>query len=123
MMRKILYVVAFLVFILCALIFRPIPIVHEKDASEISGIVESIKHTKGDDFVFQLKGNPTKYYINRGTEAGLNFNSFKRQVMDQKILVKYPEYWTPLDWNQTLQHISKVELNGETLFNEFKPEM
>jgi len=34
--------------------------------------------------------------------------------------VKYPKYWTPLDWNDKIKHISKVEFNNEILFNELK---
>lgn len=120
MKKRILYVFAFLFVVLCALIFRPVPIIHENDALEVTGYVEHIKLTEGNDFVFHLKDNPTRYYINRGIEAGLDYSDFESRVLNQKIVVKYPEYWTPLDWNNTVRHISKVELNGETLFNEFK---
>lgn len=118
--KKVLVVFSVLFLILCVLVFRPVPIIYEDQALEVSGVVEKIKHTEGDDYVFKLKDNPTKYYINRGTEQGLNFDEFQSQILNQKIVVKYPEYWTPLDWNNSIRHISKVELNGKTLFNEFK---
>ena len=33
---------------------------------------------------------------------------------------KYPKYWTPLDWNNSVRHISKVEFDEEIIFNELK---
>ena len=120
MRKKIFIGLSVLFLIVCVLIFRPVPIIYEEDALEVSGIVEKIKLTEGNDFIFLLQDNPTRYYINRGIEAGLNYQDFESKVLNQRIVVKYPEYWTPLDWNNSVRHISKVELNGETLFNEFK---
>ncbi len=116
-------ITGFIVFIFLAaiLIFRPVPIVQEENALVVYGMVEKIKLTEGNDFVFKLKDNPTKYYINRGIEAGLDYNEFKQSVINKKVVVKYPKYWTPLDWNNTVRHISKVETDGEVLFNELKP--
>ena len=120
-MRKKIFIILSIAFVIvCVLIFRPVPIIYEEDAIEKTGIVEKIKHTEGDDYVFKLKNNPTKYYINRGTEQGLDYKTFESQVLNKKIVIKYPKYWTPLDWNNSIRHISKVELQGETLFNEFR---
>lgn len=120
MQKKIFIILSIAFVIVCVLIFRPVPIIYEEDAIEKTGIVEKIKHTEGDDYVFKLKNNPTKYYINRGTEQGLDYKTFESQVLNKKIVIKYPKYWTPLDWNNSIRHISKVELQGETLFNEFR---
>lgn len=120
MQKKIFIILSIAFVIVCVLIFRPVPIIYEEDAVEKTGIVEKIKHTEGDDYVFKLKNNPTKYYINRGTEQGLDYKTFESQVLNKKIVIKYPKYWTPLDWNNSIRHISKVELQGETLFNEFR---
>ena len=111
----------FIVFIFLAaiLIFRPVPIVQEENALVVSGIVEKIKLTEGNDFVFKLKDNPTKYYINKGIEAGLDYNEFKQSVINKEVVVKYPKYWTPLDWNNSVRHISKVEHKGTVYFNKF----
>ena len=120
-MRKKIFIILSIAFVIvCVLIFRPVPIIYEEDAIEKTGIVEKIKHTEGDDYVFKLKNNPTKYYIYRGTEQGLDYKTFESQVLNKKIVIKYPKYWTPLDWNNSIRHISKVELQGETLFNEFR---
>lgn len=120
MKKKILFSFAFLFLVVCVLIFRPVPIVQEDKALVVSGVVEKIRLTGGNDFLFKLKGDPTRYYINRGIEAGLNYEEFEQTVLNQFIVVKYPDYWTPLDWSNRVRHISKVELDGEALYNELK---
>ena len=120
MKKSILLTLFFLFLIACILVFRPVPIVKEEKALVVSGVVEKIKLTEGNDFVFKLKGNPTRYYINRGIETGLNYDEFEQKVLGQYVVVKYPKYWTPLDWNNTVRHISKVELDSETLFSELR---
>lgn len=114
-------VIGFIVFLaICfVLIFRPVPIIKEEKALVISGVIEKMRLTKGNDFVFKLKDDPVRYYINRGIEAGLNYSDFEEQLLHQEVTFKYPKYWTPLDWNNTVRHISKVEKNGITYFNEF----
>lgn len=87
----------------------------------VSGVVEKMKLTSGNDFVFKLKDNPVKYYINRGIESGLNYQDFEKKLMGEVVIFKYPKYWTPLDWNNTIRHISKVEQEGKVFFNELKP--
>ncbi len=119
--KKIFIGLSVVFLIICVLVLRPVPIVTEDKTIVVSGVVEKIKLTEGNDFVFKLKDNPTRYYINRGIEAGLNYQDFEERVLNKSIIVKYPKYWTPLDWNNTVRHISKVELNGEILFNELKP--
>lgn len=120
MQRKLVLLFVFLLFIAVVAIFRPVPIVKEEKALTVSGVVEKIKLTKGNDFVFKLKNNPTKYYINRGIEVGLNYKEFENKILNQFVEVKYPKYWTPLDWNNTVRHISKISLGQKVLFNELK---
>jgi len=120
MKRKIAIAAMAIIVIIGALIFRPVPIVKEEKALVVSGVVKHVKLTKGNDFVFRLQNDPTKYYINRGIEAGLDFDQFKQEVLNQSVVFKYPKYWTPLDWNNEIRHISKVEKDGKTLFTELR---
>ena len=105
----------------CVLIFRPVPIVAENQAVVVSGVVEKMKLTEGNDFVFQLKDNPVRYYINRGVEVGLDYENFEKNLLGKEVVFKYPRYWTPLDWNNSIRHISKVEHQNEVYFNELNP--
>lgn len=87
-----------------------------------NGIVKEIYSNKGNDIIFIMKNTNRKFYINRGLKNGLELNNLKQKLIGKRIVVKYPKHWTPLDWNNSLRHISKVEFNGEILFNELKTE-
>jgi hypothetical protein len=110
------------ILIIAVLIFRPVPIVSENKAISENGIVTEIYTNKGNDIVFILENTKRRFYINRGLENGLELNNLKQKLIGNPIVVKYPKYWTPLDWNNSVRHISKVEYNGEILFNELKAE-
>ena len=107
-------------FILGIFIFRPVPIVEEKDAITVTGIVVGVFEGGVNDVFFKLRGDNVRYYVNRGTELGLNVDSLKRKLVGNQVVFKYPDYWTPLDWNNKIRHLSKVEFNNEVLFNELR---
>ena len=109
-----------IVLIIAVLIFRPVPIVTEKNTISESGIVKEIYANKGNDIIFILENVQRRFYINRGLEMGLELTDLKKRLIGNSIVVKYPKYWTPLDWNDKIKHISKVEFNHEILFNELK---
>lgn len=109
-----------IVLIIAILIFRPVPIVSEDRTISESGIVTEIYSNKGNDIIFIMENTERKFYINRGLENGLELNNLKEKLIGNSIVVKYPKYWTPLDWNNSIRHISKVEFNDEIVFNELK---
>ena len=111
-----------IILIIAVLIFRPVPIVSESNAISEIGIVKEIYSNKGNDIIFVMENTDRRFYINRGMENGLELNNLKEKLIGNSIVVKYPKYWTPLDWNDKIKHISKVEFNNEILFNELKGE-
>ena len=100
--------------------FRPVPIVEEKDAITVTGIVVDIYEAGVKDVVFRLSGDKVIYYVNRGLEQGLNIDSLKRKLVGNQAVFKYPDYWSPLDRGNKIRHLSKVEFNNEVLFNELR---
>ncbi len=106
--------------IIAVLIFRPVPIVSESKAISEIGIVKEIYSNKGNDVIFIMLNTDRKFYINRGLGNGLELNNLKEKLIGNSIVMKYPKYWTPLDWNNSIRHISKVELKNEIIFNELK---
>lgn len=120
-MKKIFIGFALLFFLIAVLIFRPVPIVTEDKAIVVKGNVSGIYESGIKDVSFKLKDNPTIYYINRGLENGLHLDSLKAQLIGEEVTIKYPSYWTPLDWDNRIRHLSKLEWNGEVIFNELKP--
>ena len=84
-----------LFFIVAVLIFRPVPIVAEKNTISESGIVKEIYTNKGNDIIFILENVQRRFYINRGLEMGLEVTDLKKRLIGNSIVVKYPKYWTP----------------------------
>ena len=118
---KITLVSFILIFLIIAvLIFRPVPIVSESKAISEIGIVKEIYSNKGNDVIFVLLNTDRKFYINRGLENGLELNNLKEKLIGNSIVMKYPKYWTPLDWNNSIKHLSKVKFKNEIIFNELK---
>lgn len=123
-MKKIAKVIlisfSLIILIIAVLIFRPVPIVTEDKTISENGIVSEIYSNKGNDVIFVMENTERRFYINRGLENGLELNNLKEKLIGNSIVVKYPKYWTPLDWNNSVRHISKVEFNDEIVFNELK---
>lgn len=120
MIKNLLIGIGAFFFVAAIAIFRPVPIVTEDKAISEKGIVTRISEGGVNDVVFRLKNNERTFYINRGLEAGLTLEGLREKLVGNEITLKYPKYWTPLDWNNQIKHISKVEFEGEVIFNEFK---
>ena len=115
------------VFILCValigfmvLILRPVPILPEKDCETLKGTVTNVYEGGAKDVVLTLNGQRKLYYVNRGLERGLDLNTLKRQLINEEVVIKYPDYWTPLNINERSIHISKIEHKGKTVFTELE---
>lgn len=117
-MKKIIIGFGILVLITAILILRPVPTITEDNAIVKSGIVVDIYDGGGNDIVFNLKDDERVYYINRGLQLGLELNTLRESLIGNEIVIKYPKYWTPLDWNNQINHISIVEFDNEIVFNE-----
>lgn len=120
MIKKVSIVLGIFILITLALIFKPVPIVAEEYAIETKGIVTDVYEAGRFDVVFKLKNTKQRYYINRGLENGLELKNLQGKLIGKEVTIKYPKYWTPLDWNNTVRHLSKLEFENEVIFNELK---
>jgi len=118
MKAKIFIVFAAFFFVAALSILRPVPIVKEDKAIVDKAIVTHIYEGGVKDVVFRTNGDKPLYYINRGLENGLELEDLRKKLVGNEVTFKYPEYWTPLDWNNSIRHVSKVEYNDEIIFNE-----
>lgn len=101
-------------------ILRPVPIVSEEEALVVEGVVSGVYESGEKDLLIRLEGENQRFYINRMLENGPALAEWEKQLTGKTVTIKYPEYWTPLDWNNRLRHISKLEMAGRVLFNELK---
>ncbi len=121
MLRVAFWSAFILFFSACALIFRPVPILPEKDNEVIQGKVKHIYEAGQYDVVFILEDAPSRFYINRGLEDDrLKLDELKDQLVGQEVTIKYPDYWTPLDWNRTSIHLAKLEYQEEVVYSELR---
>lgn len=124
-MKKIISIIT-IYFLSCSIValgilaLKPVPIINEDEAKTVEGFVVDIHEGGVKDVVFKLRDDNTSYYINRRLESGMEIAALKERLIGNRITLKYPDYWTPLDWNKSSRHISKLEFNKEVLFNEFR---
>lgn len=99
---------------------RPVPIVSEEKALVTSGIVRDVFSAGTQDIVFELQDDHRLFYINRGSDRGLDIEQLQELLIGNKVILKYPKYWTPIDWKGEVRHVSKLEFGNQILFNELQ---
>ena len=112
----ILFFLSFLVF--AVLILRPVPSPSEEECLVVEGMVGAVYESGVKDISIALKDHSTSFYINRGLENGLTLDSFTQKIIHQKVTIKYPDYWTPLDADNSIKHVSKIYLDKEVVYSE-----
>lgn len=100
------------------LAMRPVPTPGEEECLVQTGIVLEIYEGNEKDVIIKLNNTQRVFYINRGLDNGLVLDELNEQLSKQEVVIKYPDYWTPLDPNQTIRHISKLQMKGQTIFSE-----
>ncbi|MDC1068662.1 hypothetical protein OAQ99_05845 [Candidatus Kapabacteria bacterium] len=118
-MKYILILLGVIIIVVAISIFRPVPIVKEEKAITMIAKVDTIYLGKAKSDIY-IKTNKQFFYINRGTDLGLDAKELKAKLIGKTVTLKYPEYWTPLDWDNNVRHLSKLEHNGIIYFNELK---
>ena len=104
-----------------AFVFRPVPIPdNREDCLSVTGKVTKIWEGGVKDVVFELENDNTYYYINRGLEQGLVLEDLQNKLIGNNVTIFYPEYWTPLNPNNTSRHLTILEYNGKDIFNEIE---
>lgn len=119
-MNRLIWIFGALLLISAIAILRPVPIVSEDKALVQKGEVLRITESGVNDVMIILKDIPRTFYINRGLKQGLELEVLRSKLTGKEVTLKYPKYWTPLDWNNKIKHVSKLEFEGEILFNELK---
>jgi hypothetical protein len=95
-----------------------VPTPEEKDCLITTGRVVQVYESGTKDITIRLQNVDETFYINRGLEAGLDIKKLRADLAYNVITIKYPDHWTPLDPSGSIQHVSKIELDGRTIFTE-----
>lgn len=118
-MKKVVLVIGILFLVVAILIFRPVPIPATlKKCEKVEGEVASIYEAGVKDVVFVLRDDDKRYYINRGLENGLNLDTLRQDLLTENISIYYPRYWTPLDWNNRVKHLSHLTFQEQVIYTE-----
>ncbi|MEN0048610.1 MAG: hypothetical protein AAF806_16230 [Bacteroidota bacterium] len=106
-------------FVFVAMVFRPVPMNQtEAECELVEGTVTHIWEGGIKDVVFSLEESDKKFYINRGLENGLELEALKQQLIGERVQIYYPDYWTPLDPNDEVKHLSKLVHGEEVIYSE-----
>ncbi len=104
------------------LIFRPVRVPDEKECLIATGIVTHIFEGGENDVNFRLKGHDCTFYINRCLEIGLDIESLRYELTGKEVVIKYPDYWTPLDPKNKIRHLSKLQLGDKVIYSKLDKE-
>ncbi len=104
--------------LLFALGIRPVPKITDQNRVVVETTIRSIFVAGDQDIVFADNHSDRYFYINRGLELGLDVISLKAKLLGKKVAISYPKYWTVLDPKGKSIHLSKLELEGEVIFDE-----
>lgn len=107
----------FLILTLLVLILRPVPTPESiGDCEIVEGEVLLIGEAGANDIMLKLKDSTQQFYINRGSDFGLELE----ELHGQEVQIYFPKYWTPLDWNNHIRHLSEIWLGEELIYSEIQ---
>ena len=101
--------------------FRPLPAATAENCVAVKGEVVKLA-TEGSDLVLTLSGNDGYYYINRALDNGVKTEILNNQVLNRPVTIYYIKHWSLLNFNGKTRHVARIEVNGETAYNEWKEE-
>ena len=113
----------FIIF-LFGFVFTPIGIVTLANSVKISGEVKEIYESSSHDISFSIKGDSNFYYINRGSENGLNAVALNDSLQNKAITLFYAgnkrllSKWALRDPNRDVRHITRIEYKGQIIYDE-----
>lgn len=107
--------VIFIIVALFVIIFCIVPPAKPENLIKVNGIIEGIYLQAENDIRIKIKNNISRYYINRGTEKGLNIDSLKLKYQNKEadiFVVRMRFGLIPA------RHIARVVVAGKSIFVE-----
>lgn len=101
---------------LALLALSPVPTATMNNTFVRQGKVESIVAARGNDVQIRLTNDPRTYYMNRGTESGLDVELLTRQLEGRIVRMRVVRrIWSPLDPLHRLAPVAELR-NAEEIF-------
>lgn len=108
---------------LAFVVFALRPIAHPtlSNTSTVSGTLELCMEAANaeHDVVIRLRDMQDRFYINRGTERGVEPAVWQRKLVGTPVDVIYVNHWSPLDPFSSTHHVAALVAQGDTLYSEF----
>lgn len=112
----------FVILTLLVLVLRPVPTPKSiNDCEIVQGEVLLIGEAGANDLMLKLKDSTQQFYINRGSDLGLDLEELQEKLQGKEVQIYFPKYWTPLDWNNHIRHLSEIWLGEELIYSEIQP--
>lgn len=90
----------------------------EKTLVTEHGIVAEVYETALKDLVVKLQGRGETYYLDRNANKGMTFDQFKDKLMNKPVMIHYLQGWSPIEEQEPRHYVSKLEHDGEIVFND-----
>lgn len=94
---------------------------HRHDSASYSGTFASFaKDSASKDVGVVFAGiSPNTYYINRGLETGLNFDSFEAIMKNKQVeVLYYNRGWNTLDPKRKIRHVCELRFEDKVVYSE-----
>ncbi len=123
MFKKVYLGTLFLLFIgfiyLAFITFQPIRNVTESNVSLVKGVVNAVNEENGNVFI-QLQGDEHLYYVKSYRKHRLDFLEIEQAILKKEITLHHINKWTPFTRDRIHPHISRIEVDGNIVFNEIE---
>ena len=110
--------IALFAFLILAVAWLKVPAPTNKNTELISGQIEYIGSPCCKDIGIRLVGDSHFYYINRGTEQGLDADDLSYQLSGERITMRIIETrWSPLNPGNRTVPVAELSFNDEVIFS------
>lgn len=123
-MKKQIFLLLFSGFLLTTVILTVVPNTNHsaETLATTTGTVEMIYETDHFDIIVKLKENDSRYLIKRGIEQGLSTAELTNKLLFRRVVIKYPQYWLPLQKNKP-KELSTLIYQNEVIYTTFSTDL
>ena len=104
--------------ILLGFTFRPIQNIEASQCAIAEGTVTAVFESGEKDIVFELGNRSGSFYVNRGMEKGLSLGALQDTLIGTPVKIWYVHNYSLLTLFSSTKHISRLDIAGQTAFNE-----